>query len=174
MDAATLPDSRSVLEPLRRLVAARADPNSLTSRALTLSALNDNSRAVHAAELPAGGGIATARSLARLAGALVGEVDGVRLLSPQTIRAATAVQSDGPDRVRFVATRFGLGFMLDSPFSPFGGAGRFGHTGAGGALAFADPESGLAFGYAMNQMMPGLLGPDRRMAALIEAARDCV
>jgi CubicO group peptidase (beta-lactamase class C family) len=164
------PDALSA--PIRRMLEARSDPNSLSSRALTLPELDDNSRAVHAAEIPGHNGIATARSLARLCAALVGDVDGVRLLSPSTVRAAIRTRSDGPDKVLFVDTRFGLGFMRDSSFSPFGGAGRFGHTGSGGALAFADPDTGLAFGYVVNRMMPGLLGADPRHTALITAVRE--
>ncbi|WP_440069594.1 serine hydrolase domain-containing protein [Streptosporangium sp. OZ121] len=168
LDPATLP------APLRRMLAARSDPGSLSSRALTWPELDDNSRAVHAAEIPGHNGIATARSLARLCAALVGEVDGVRLLPPRTVEAAIRTRSDGPDRVLFVDTRFGLGFMLHSPFSPFGGTGRFGHTGSGGALAFADPRTGVALGYVVNRMAPGLLGPDPRHTALIEALRRCL
>lgn len=165
-------DPEALPPPLRRMLEARSDPDSLSSRALTLPGLDDNSRAVHAAEIPGHNGIATARSLARLCAALIGEVDGVRLLSPSTLRAAIRTRSDGPDKVLFVDTRFGLGFMRDSSFSPFGGAGRFGHTGSGGALAFADPDKGLAFGYVVNRMMPGLLGADPRHTALIGAVRE--
>jgi CubicO group peptidase (beta-lactamase class C family) len=165
-------DPESLSPPLRKMLEARSDPNSLSSRALTLPELDDNSRAVHAAEIPGHNGIGTARSLARLCAALIGQVDGVRLLSPSTVRAAARTRSDGPDKVLFVDTRFGLGFMRDSPFSPFGGAGRFGHTGSGGALAFADPDAGLAFGYVVNRMLPGLLGADPRHTALIKAVRE--
>jgi CubicO group peptidase (beta-lactamase class C family) len=46
--------------------------------------------------------------------------------------------------------------------------GSFGHPGAGGSLAFADPERRLAFAYVPNQMQLGLTG-DLRAAALVEA-----
>jgi CubicO group peptidase (beta-lactamase class C family) len=42
--------------------------------------------------------------------------------------------------------------MTSSLFSPFGGAGSFGHPGAGGSVGFADPENGIGFGYVMNRM----------------------
>jgi CubicO group peptidase (beta-lactamase class C family) len=45
----------------------------------------------------------------------------------------------------------------------------FGHPGAGGSLGFADPASGLAFGYVMNQMQLGLAG-DPRSERLVSAA----
>jgi len=49
----------------------------------------------------------------------------------------------------------------------------YGHAGAGGSLAFADPETGVAFGYVMNRMQI-LLGPDPRTSGLIEAVRQAV
>jgi CubicO group peptidase (beta-lactamase class C family) len=129
-----------------------------------------NSRAVHAAQVPAANGITTARSLARLYAACVGEVDGTRILDPATVEAATGTQSDGPDQVLMVPTRFGSGFFLPSDFSPLFGPTSFGHAGAGGSLAFADAEHGLGFGYAMNRMQQNLAG-DPRTVALIDAVK---
>ena len=54
--------------------------------------------------------------------------------------------------------------MISSAFPPYGGARSFGHTGAGGAVGFADPENGLGFGYVMNQMEAGVLPGDRAVA----------
>ena len=66
-------------------------------------------------------------------------------------------------------TAFGMGFMTPSMFMPFAGAGSYGHPGAGGSVAFAQPERDLAFGYVMNKMA-GNLANDVRAMALIEAA----
>jgi CubicO group peptidase (beta-lactamase class C family) len=168
-------DPQTLPTALQQLLQAHADPTSLTTRTLTWPELDDNSRAVHSAEIPGHNGIANARSLARLAAGLVGALDGHRVLSTQAVRSAAEVQSDGPDRVLFVDTRFGSGLMLDSSFSRFGGPGRFGHTGSGGALVFADPHAGIGFGYAMNKMAAGaVLGPDPRTTALIEALHACL
>ena len=70
----------SLPEEIRALVVAFADPEGVSQRALTVTtpAMDWNSRAVHAAEIPAANGIATARSLARLYAACVSEVDGTR------------------------------------------------------------------------------------------------
>src|SRR5215210_4084146 len=73
-------------------------------------------RAYHGIELPAAHGIANARSLARLCAAVIGEVDGVRLLSPAMLAAATTPQTDGLPALVESATagpdlRFGLGFQ---------------------------------------------------------------
>ena len=130
-----------------------------------------NTRAVHASEMPAANGITTAASLARMYAASIGEVDGVRLFGDDTLASARAEQSRGADACLVVNTRFGLGFMLNDDEIPLLGDGSFGHAGAGGSLGFADPESGVAFGYVMNQMGAGLL-IDERPARLIEVLRE--
>ena len=158
------------VERLRAMMA----PGSLMQRALnpTEPPFSFNRREVHAGELPGANGIATARSLARLYAATVGEVDGRRLLSEATVAAATATCSEGPDEVLVRPTRFGAGFFLPSPFSPLMGPRSFGHSGAGGSLALADPDREVGFAYVMNQMQQGLAA-DPRPAALI-AAVDAV
>lgn len=163
-------DVEVVPEEMRGVVRAYLDPDSVTNRALAITRppLRWNSPAVHAAEVPAANGICTARSLARFYAGLIGEVDGVRILTPETVRAATIEQSNGPDRVLLVPTRFGSGFFLSSAFSPLGGPASFGHSGAGGSLGFADPEAGIAFGYVMNKMQQNLAG-DPRTLGLIQA-----
>jgi CubicO group peptidase (beta-lactamase class C family) len=136
-------------------------------------------RAYHGAEVPAAHGVANARSLARMCAALVGEVDGVRLLSPGMLRAATTPQTDGVPALAESGTagpdiRFGLGFQLPSRSMPALSAASFGHTGAGGRLALADPELGVGFGYVCNSMRD--IGPDGdpRWAPLLAAVRACV
>ena len=129
-----------------------------------------NSREAHATEMPAANGITTARSLSRLYAATIGEVDGVRLLKPKSIEIATTPQTSGVDRVLAIETKFGLGFLLHSDATPLLGPHSFGHAGAGGSLGFADPDSGVAFGYVMNQMKAGL-NNDPRAAALVESVR---
>ncbi len=120
-----------------------------------------NSRELHAAEIPSSNGIGNARGLARMYAALVGEVDGVRLLRPAAVESACQVASEGPDRVIHLETRFGLGFMLPPTLGQDCPSSCFGHPGAGGSLAFADPKAELAFGYVTNQMRLGMTGDDR-------------
>ncbi|MBY0277599.1 beta-lactamase family protein [Candidatus Binatia bacterium] len=126
-----------------------------------------------AAEMPSSNGVASAHALARLYAALVGEVDGIRLLRPETVSAACVVQSDGPDRVLFVPSRFGSGFMLPPMLAPDVGARSFGHPGAGGCLGFADPEARLGFGYVTTRMKLEVAG-DERQKALIDATYGCL
>lgn len=121
-----------------------------------------------AAQIPAANGVTNAPSLARMYAALVGEVDGVRLLDEATLNEAIEPQVEGPDSVLMFPIPFGLGFMRHSQFSPFAGPRSFGHYGAGGSVGFADPDRRLAVGYVMNQMHFGLAG-DPRTAALIAA-----
>jgi CubicO group peptidase (beta-lactamase class C family) len=156
----------------RERLLAMADPESLLQRALnpTDPPFNFNRRPVHAAELPAANGIATARALAKLYAATIGEVDGVRLLMPETVAAATVEQSSGRDAVLVLPTRFGSGFFLPSSFSPLMGPRSFGHSGAGGSLAFADPDFQVGFAYVMNRMQQGLAA-DPRPVALVESIR---
>jgi CubicO group peptidase (beta-lactamase class C family) len=128
---------------------------------------------VLAAEMPSSNGVGDARSLARLYAATIGPVDGVRLLAPATVAAACVPHSEGPDRVILFPSRFGLGFALPPFLCPACGPRSFGHAGAGGSLAFADPEAGIGFAYVMNEMR---FGPevDARSAALVEAVYRAV
>ncbi|WP_256640591.1 serine hydrolase domain-containing protein [Streptomyces murinus] len=161
------------LRPKRSVSAAYADPESLTRRAFAaITPLPDeNDPAYRAAALPASNGIATADGLARVYASLIGEVDGgVRLFTPETVELARAEQSAGPDRVLVVATRFGLGYMLHGSASPLLSPGSFGHPGRGGALAFADPESGVAFGYVTNGFRKSVTA-DPRAQALVRALK---
>jgi CubicO group peptidase (beta-lactamase class C family) len=161
-------DMRAALEPLReKLLLARVfdNPGGLFN-------YDDmwNSRALHAAELPSSNGIGDARALARLYASCIGEgVDGVRTLAPETVRAATEQQVRGPDAVIMVESAFGLGFMLGSSFGAANRDSAFGHAGAGGSLSFADPASGIAFGYVMNHLRFDPTG-DPRSESLVRAA----
>jgi CubicO group peptidase (beta-lactamase class C family) len=169
VDLSTIP-LESIPEDLRDLVAAMSDPNSLSNRAFQLTDPADidfNSPEVQAAEIPASNGIGTAHGLARMYAALIGEVDGVRLLTPDTVAAATKEQSNGPDQVIMLPSRFGSGYMLPTPLMPLTGPQSFGHPGRGGSLAFADPEHGIAFGYVMNNIVEGADDPRARL--LVEA-----
>jgi CubicO group peptidase (beta-lactamase class C family) len=133
-----------------------------------------NTRAVHAAEVPAAGGIGDARSVARLYAACIGEVDGIRLLQPETVGRASAQRTEGPDVVILnLDLQFGLGFFVPSTLIRLGGPRSFGHFGMGGSAGWADPEAGLAFGYVMNRMELGLAG-DLRSYSLINACYDAV
>ncbi len=167
-------------DPVLQMIALFLGPQSMLGKALGApgGALSDqdiwNTRAMHAAEVPAANGITDARSLARLYGACIGEVDGIRVLTPEQLERATTRLTEGPNRVLMdLDIQFGLGFMVRSDLLPIGGPRSFGHFGAGGSVGWADPEAELAFGYVMNKMDMGLAG-DQRSMRLISACYDAI
>ena len=89
-------------------------------------------------------GVCTAQALARFYAALIGEVD--------TLTLATTEQAAGRDRVLRMPVRWSAGFALSAQDSPWLPPTTFGFSGLGGSLGFADPETGLAFGYVMNRI----------------------
>ncbi|MFJ3302632.1 serine hydrolase domain-containing protein [Streptomyces sp. NPDC086549] len=160
---------------VREFVATLQDPDSLTNRAFAVTdpaEIDFNSAEVQAAEVPASNGIGTARGLARMYAALIGEVDGVRLFSPETLASATEEQADGVDRVIMLPIRFASGYMLPVGTNPLTGPHAFGHPGRGGSLGFADPEHGIAFGYVMNSIVEG--AEDTRASTLVDAVREAL
>lgn len=119
------------------------------------------------------GGIGSASSLAKFYCMLAngGEIDGQTFFSQETIAWMTTTLADGMDRVFQIPTAFSAGFMKDSK-----NAGRrmfgtsrnaFGHPGAGGVNAFADPENKISFAYVMNQMEQSLL-PNEKSLRLVD------
>lgn len=136
-----------------------------------------NSREGRAAELPAGNGVTDAASLARMYAALIGEVDGVRLLNPETVekartlRTGAMVPAGDLGKLQFGdPLRYGLGYELPRDATPMLGQGSFGHAGAGGRIGFAHPESGIAAAYVANTCSPSRLdltraGPGCRSCA---------
>lgn len=135
-----------------------------------------NTRALHATQMPGANAIGTARSLARLYGALAigGELDGVRLLAPETLELAQTQLSRGREAFTGELLSFGIGFMLQTEDSPFGPPEiAFGHGGAGGSCHGAWPEQRVGFSYAMNEMRDDLEGDDR-VETLLNALYACV
>ena len=148
-------------------------PDSLLARAMALVPADElNTSAFLAAEIPSINGVGTARGVARLFGALAcgGGLDGVRLLHEETLREATCVQWEGEEELVGHTRRMGLGFLLGLPGQVAMGPSpdAFGHTGAGGAIGFADPEARVGLCYAPNHMYSGP-GSSPRLQALVNA-----
>jgi CubicO group peptidase (beta-lactamase class C family) len=164
-------------EAAQMFARALAEPEGMTARAFLnppSMALGPNVPAWRSAEIPGANGHATARALATLYGrAALG--DGA-VISREAISRCRTEQAHGADLVLGIPTRVGLGFMLRQE-SHAGGRclapGAFGHPGAGGSLAFADPEARLGFGYVMNRMGPRILLDDRAIA-LVDAVNACL
>lgn len=112
------------------------------------------------AELPGAGGVSNAFGLAKIYSAAVTEMNGVRLLEDETLRAAVVPQSTGPlkfepqDATWFPA--WGNGFMVDVPgLKDLLGPSSFGHDGLGGQNAFGDFEHRVGFAYTSNFLLSG-------------------
>lgn len=136
-----------------------------------------NARYWHAAEVPASNGIATARSIARLYGCLArgGELDGVRLASPQTVGLGSTglVRDREPYLNRPMA--FAVGFQLQTELAPLGPPrDAFGHVGAGGSVHAAWPERRAGISYLTNTLRDSEDGSDPRSVALLQAAHDAL
>jgi CubicO group peptidase (beta-lactamase class C family) len=119
-------------------------------------------------------GIGSASALAKFYGMLAndGILEGRRYFSSETVALMTTTLTSGIDRILQIPTAFSAGFMKDSSESSpriFGpSASAFGHPGAGGSNAFADPENGIGFAYVMNQMEQSLL-PNEKSLRLVDA-----
>jgi len=132
------------------------------------------------------GGIGSASALAKFYAILAnGEgMDDREFFSEKTIAWMTTTLTDGTDRVFQIPTAFSAGFMKDSrralenltasssqvsKRAIFGKSmGAFGHPGAGGSHAFADPENGISFAYVMNQMEQSVLA-NEKSSRLVDA-----
>ncbi|MGI5291872.1 serine hydrolase domain-containing protein [Nonomuraea polychroma] len=127
------------------------------------------------ADIPSCGGAGNAAGLARLYAALIGEVDGIRLLRPETTDRARAIEADGMDLVLQCHTSYGRGFMLPGgPMWPGScSPTAFGHAGVTGAFAFADPDNDLGFAYVPNRMSELIDGGRDRVRRLMEATYRC-
>ncbi|WP_214106945.1 serine hydrolase domain-containing protein [Acrocarpospora catenulata] len=174
LNALTGIDLDALPEPAREVMRAYADPTSLTMRSMTVVTpmLNHDDPNEQFAEMPSTNGICTARALARFYAALIGEVDGHRILSPDTLAAATAEQVSGVDRILRIPVRIATGFGLPTPDAFWYSPTAFGFPGYGGSLGFADPATGLAFGYVMNHIQEGV--PDLRAATLLNAVQNAI
>ncbi|MGW0251274.1 serine hydrolase domain-containing protein [Nocardia goodfellowii] len=125
---------------------------------------------LHDSVMPGVNGVFSARSLARMYGALAngGELDGYQLLRPETIEKARERQVFTPDYVLAFRIPWALGYhgvpMKPSKSDPIS---AFGHFGLGGSGAFADPATGMSLGFVTNRL-GGRLTPlgDARLARL--------
>jgi CubicO group peptidase (beta-lactamase class C family) len=120
------------------------------------------------------GGIGSASALAKFYAMLAnaGEINGRKFFTSDTLKLMTTKISDGLDHVFEIPTAFSAGLMKDAAgaerkrFGPSSNA--FGHPGAGGSHAFADPENKIGFAYVMNQMEQSVL-PNEKSLRLVDA-----
>jgi CubicO group peptidase (beta-lactamase class C family) len=177
----------TVGQTLRDLVASQAaerSPDSVdwSDRAMTLGGAlpptlveegwGFNDPRVHAAQIPAAGGISSARGLATIWSATVVSESGVRLLDDDVLEVALRSQSEGQPYYTAPPPwpRWGMGFQLDSGARRYLTPRSFGHDGAGGQVAFADPVHRVGFAFITNVME----AVDPRATRIIDALRWCL
>ncbi|MEY2468968.1 MAG: hypothetical protein QOF21_1666 [Actinomycetota bacterium] len=163
---ATPPESTGHVSKFMEVIMS--EPESATRVAMSnMLSQKTSGRDWHAAEIGGGGGITNARGLAGMYTPLA--LGGGNLIDRETLeRARRCSVATNLDATLQIATRFGLGFMLSmdnrdkyDKDSVILGEHAFGHVGMGGSIGFADPSIGLAMGYTMNRMGPGILLNER-------------
>lgn len=125
-----------------------------------------NTPAMRSAAIPSLGAISTADALAHFYSLLAS--GGSPYFRGETFDAMRMTVSSGPDRVLVDTTSFSAGFMTNIHGLYGSSPTAFGHPGAGGAIAFADPEQGLGFAFIPSAMRPGAL-PGPRTQKLVAA-----
>jgi CubicO group peptidase (beta-lactamase class C family) len=152
-------------------------PDSLMNQAMPAQIAPDerwNQPEIQHACIPAAGLLATADALARhYAGLLTEGFQGVQLLSPEQLRLATAIQTEGRDRVLYNSfTRRSFGYQHGGSHPVLTSRREvFGHTGMSGAIGLADPEYGFAFALTKNQIRwhPSYHSTETRIARLLRS-----
>jgi CubicO group peptidase (beta-lactamase class C family) len=155
--------------PLRLAIDAM-NPRSNISRALRGSQLPHDELHIYARnfEVPSGGAVGTARAIARAYSVFAtgGRELGLRkeTLDLLAAPAVPPVRGFYDECMKIDGAQFSLGFMKSTPTFPFGGPSAFGSPGAGGAMGFADPASGVGYAYVTSQMGTRLTGDPRDVA----------
>lgn len=129
-----------------------------------------NSPLVHQSEIPGAGAISTAHGISKIWSSVVHETDGIRLLSDATVDSVTKVQSEGKPFTNLEPPygKFGMGFQLDSEARRYLTSKSFGHDGAGGQCAFADPVHKIGFSFITSEMRGGEIADDRATSLISE------
>jgi CubicO group peptidase (beta-lactamase class C family) len=124
--------------------------------------------------IPAANGLFSARDLARFYATLAegGSLDGVRLLSPETLRQVTRIHRNGPDGILLLPMGWRLGFHAVATRTGLL-KGAFGHFGLGGSGAWASPEDHTSLGFVVNAGTGSPVG-DFRVLKLTSVAIACV
>ncbi len=155
-----------------RLLVAGLNRRSNISRALAVNPgtsiyLDEPRVYARNLEVPAGGGVGTARAIAHAYGVLAsgGRELGLREETLDLLAAPAVPPTRGfYDECLKGEVQFSLGFMKSCDTWRFGGARSFGSPGTGGALGFADPDAGIGYGYVTSQMGTVFTGDPRDVA----------
>ena len=124
------------------------------------------------ANIPAGGTV-SARAVARMYAALLGEVDGVRLISPERLREVSAVAMTGTDQIFGFPTSWGLGYSIGQFLSNAQETPHvFGVGGVGGSHAYAETATGTTFALTKNRLTPSFDTAEQVAGIVMEAFAD--
>ncbi len=138
-------------------------------RATTPTAEFGNRKDILKADIPAGGKM-SARAVARMYAALLGEVDGVRLISPERLREMSAFAFSGVDQIMGNSVTWALGYAIgrigtEAQETP----SVFGWGGVGGSYACADTATGTTFALTKNRLTPDF-GTAEQTAGIVTRA----
>ncbi|MFO1486752.1 MAG: serine hydrolase domain-containing protein [Verrucomicrobiaceae bacterium] len=181
------PGKISIANSDQPFIKAYNTAGTLTHRAFTspfgLNAVQDfNQSETWSRGYASMGGVGSASGLAKFYSMLAqgGRWNGVQIVPESIVRRFETTLTQENDSVLLTPVAFSMGMMQDpvseDPESIGGKLRRlygpsllaYGHPGAGGSLAFADPENGIAFAYVMNQMEVGAM-PGERVQGLVRA-----
>lgn len=153
-----------------RITLAAVNSRSNIVRALMGSEFPHDAQRIYARgfEIPSGGGVGTARAIARAYSVFATGGRDLQL-RPETLQALSApavpaTRGFYDECMMGDGVQFSLGFMKPSPVWPFGSEGSFGTPGSGGSLGFADPKAGIGYAYVTSQMGTALTGDPRDLA----------
>lgn len=153
------------------------EPDSLLAKAFAQhpdEPINEtlNSKGWRTAEIASANGHGTARSVAKVYGAVArgGSIDDVTIMSPQTVEDMITEQHHQYEQMQQRHYHQGRGILLNTEDAVWMGpnARSFGHHGFGGSIGFGDPDAKIGFAYSCNKMHArGDNGP--RARRIIEA-----
>ena len=145
------------------------NPHSKIRRSLAGSEFAHDPKRIYSRnlEIPSGGGVGTARAIARAYSVFAN--GGKELaLRDETLKELSAPATPPArgfyDEVMKGEVEFSLGFMKSNPNFSFGSPGSYGHPGAGGSLGFADPKAQIGYGYIPNRKSVAFSGDPRDVA----------
>jgi CubicO group peptidase (beta-lactamase class C family) len=155
--------------PLRFMLTV-LNPRSNITHALAGSMLAHDAQRIYARnfEVPAGGGVGTARAIARAYSVFAtgGQELALRPATLQALAAPAVPPTRGfyDECMRGDGVHFSLGFMQHCPIWSFGHPGSYGMPGTGGSLGFADPQAGIGYGYVTSRVGTSVTGDPRELA----------
>ena len=144
----------------------------LGPRATAPTAGFGNRKDILMADIPAGGKM-SARAVARMYAALLGEVDGVRLIPDERLREVSTAAFSGEDRIMGNPVTWALGYAIGRlGADPQEATSVIGWGGAGGSYAYADTATGVTFALTKNRLTPDFSAAEQLAGIVTRAAAE--